>query len=932
MNVLCATRRLHSSRLSFRALQKQRRSRTKNKNENPSFGTTPLKKEEIKLINKLFLSRTSGLEPDLEIKELADIEKDYNERYLKRIIWPSKRWYEHDWKDRSTKILGMERFSKNLINGAKPNFNKRNEGITFHTQELLESPLKVGDIVLLKSNATELSMCVALPESADDPRYTFATIKGNLLFSTRSSINLRIPYSIPNGIANLITREIPHGFNPIGVIKSSINETFILPTVTRQHITSLKPFTVSHIAWEELPLTIKKLEVLHRFLQNPLGWYQIPFFQLVHLVDTIDMSSCNDRKYMKTLIDNSKNDSYNNLDASRCLSTYWAIIEQQETNMWGDIQRNSCSMSPISVTVNPLKAYQHFNDYLVCGTKQKDLDKIGQVTRLMNEKNYTIIKEKYPEFMSMLKDYASGNLNQNSQVAVLISAFLRKLNYYKDMDVSKTVCYKLLQEIDPTQFFDNILLFNHDLNLSNSSNLGQSNKQLYALCGPQISADADRVDFGNLRVYCIDSETAHEIDDGISIINKGNGIYSLSIHIADPSILFSGASEIQGPLNDDVFKLAMEKSFTTYLPDIVEPLLPNTYSEAADLGKNGQVTNAMTFTVNVKTLPDETLHVLYDTFDIKLSKIRNFPKVTYSRVNKILQSSDYSNPSVKQDLEDLHKIARALRNNRMKNGGAVVFGEGFNKGMIEFFEEGQAEVKNVKFIDQEETPATLLVSELMILTNTLCGWFFKKNNIPGIYRSYNKLLLGSKATMEYMSLQSSTKSGVSPSIKDMTRVSSLMNSSVYTSKPRMHEMIGAQQYLTVTSPLRRFPDLLNHFQIHRFLKKLPFVFNDEKLQNLIWHIQSRADILKKMSRAINTYWTLEYLQKAIFENPNKRFDVMITSVPNNGVVNCLFPDMSFARGKLKLKKGMPYPVIGDTVTNCRIVKLESLDGILYLEA
>lgn len=59
---------------------------------------------------------------------------------------------------------------------------------------------------------------------------------------------------------------------------------------------------------------------------------------------------------------------------------------------------------------------------------------------------------------------------------------------------------------------------------------------------------------------------------------------------------------------------------------------------------------------------------------------------------------------------------------------------------------------------------------------------------------------------------------------------------------------------------------------------------------------------------------------------------MVTSVPQNGFTGCVFPDLSFARGTLKLHpSSMHYPMIGDIVKNCKISKIDCLEGMLELE-
>lgn len=452
---------------------------------------------------------------------------------------------------------------------------------------------------------------------------------------------------------------------------------------------------------------------------------------------------------------------------------------------------------------------------------------------------------------------------------------------------------------------------------------------MFDLSTPNHIDDAQlRKDFGNLNVYCIDSDTAHEIDDGISIEHRGGNLYTLHVHIADPASLFQKITD--DAARDDVLDIALERAFTTYLPDIVQPMLPTTFCRAADMGNDGVKTKTMSFSVNVE-YKKSGVRVLDHTFDVKLGLVSRFPKVTYSKVDQIL--SDPSNfTREKKELQQLYKIAKALRQKRVREQNAIIFGEGFNKGLVKLNSDNDGELTCVSFEDQTETSSTILVSEMMILANTLTGRFFKTNGIPGIYRSYKELTLKDTALQAYSSIREKTKLGEFPTIRDINKTSSLLNSSFYTGIPTRHEMIGAPEYLTVTSPLRRFADMVNHFQLHRYLRNLPACFTQEEVDGLAWHIQSRDVILRTASRASATYWTLKYLKEEQKKDPLQTYKVMVTSVPQMGTVRCVFPTLNAARGILKLNpKKAASVAIGDEISGCKITRLHCLDGIMELE-
>ena len=206
-----------------------------------------------------------------------------------------------------------------------------------------------------------------------------------------------------------------------------------------------------------------------------------------------------------------------------------------------------------------------------------------------------------------------------------------------------------------------------------------------------------------------------------------------------------------------------------------------------------------------------------------------------------------------------------------------------------------------------------------------------RDSIPGVFRCYKDLSLGPSAYKSYSQLQVQIKNGHTPNINDIVKISSLLNSSVYSSSPLPHKMIGAASYLTVTSPLRRMPDLINHIQIHRHLNKIDLAFTKDDIDSMLWNIQSRAEIIKSLANNVSSYWTLKYLKDKTMENPNYRCEVLVTSYPFDGKVLCVFPEMSFARGSLKIPTNIPYPKIGSLVRNCEIKKIDCLENNLELE-
>lgn len=890
-----------------------------------------------------YVERTKALEPDLEIKTMPQIKRGFLERYKERYLLPSKKWLEKNWKDEGPKnvfVGNPSEFNETMIN-SKSIFEKvkryeMGRKFEFDPIQLMDKPLDKGDIVLLKQSPRELAMCVKLPVSTTDPRYTFAKINGSLIYALRSSVLLRIPNKLPPGIDEVIMREHDHQFEKIGTLKNSIDEIELLPALARQLVVRYGPSVMTKYATDQLPIFMKKLELLHRYLQDPQGSYHMTFISLVQMAKNMNIIKATDAingdKYMQELIATYKDNVDNCIDPSNLLSTYLAIKEQQQQHLWGTINTNSALCFPTSVAILPLQSSHIYYEHIVSKLKNNNFAELRRFAKCVNTHDFRTIDNEFKSVIDLLKNYAAGNFENNVNVITLISKLFRLTNRYMNRDITKELCDEFLIFIASANKNNNLILKNKDLELPASSLRVENEQRVYEMVTAPKSNDTDRYDFKDLRVYCIDSEVAHEIDDGISIEKLSDQRYRVHVHVADPASLFPESSNfLNVGIKDDILKIALKRGFTSYLPELVHPMLPESYCRATDLGIDGKQTNTISISIELELNGKSDVKIDKKSFQIRLGQVSNFPSVTYDKVDKILTGG--GEPGVDttdfQNLSMLSEIAQRLQYCRLHNNKAIIFGEGFNKGLVQLQADENGQLTKPTFYDQTQTASTVLVSEFMLLANSLTGQFFKKNEIPGIYRCCRELNLGSVAANQYVQMQKQALSGKFPTIKDITKISSLLNSSFYSSRPFPHSMIGAELYMQVTSPMRRGPDLINHLQLHRYLKKLPLCFNQDQIDTLMWPLQTKADIIKDISRRSATYWTLKYLAQ---NETNKKHSVIVTSVPQDGTVRCVLPNYSMARGTLLLtpKQMEKAPRIGDTILSCKIDSIYPLDGLLTL--
>lgn len=958
----------NSTNILLRERIKRKSFKPKFPNQKSSITQSILKDTDYKQIKEKFLQRTRDLDPTVKVNTLPEIKSSFSDRFYKRYTVPSIKWFEKiNWPHnysfssliRYASSYSEEYWFKLFLNDKKDLF--------ISWKHLQSTSLKIGDLVILSTNPQQLAICIDLPTDTKDPRYTFATQDGNIFFHTRNFVLLRIPFQLPSyfsKVKSLITEE-DYSYEKVGKIKNN-NIYTILPVLTRKILVIPLTKTITSLANSKTYSISKKLELLHRHLQSEDGPYQIPLSLLVNLVRDIDLSLCESKNFEEThaYINDLKlkinQSTTKKIYASDYLASYWCLKFQQQKFLWGDIHLSKASLSPISVTILPFNQYHVYYMKLfdeIQRNPEKHNALLKDFAECINNSKFDNIIDKYPKIILLLKNYCAGNFDNNFTFISLISKLLINCKNYQKSDVTKDLVKELLDSIFENDkkssrikstYQINSLHENIDLALPNVSRRTKKHQTIYNLTEispinddkytvDNNSKSAERYDFGGLKVYCIDSKTAHEIDDGVSIKKLSKNLFTVYVHIADPAAILLENNDLS--FGKDILDIAASKSFTVYLPDKVSPMLPKALCRKADLGKDGQKTKTITFSVNVK-LNDNTddLEILYDTFVIRLGLLSSFPtNTTYNDVTNIINSDTNSlssiDPDVKQDLENLFKVAKRLKNNRIIKDNAVIFGDGFNDGLVNVRLGKNGKADNIYFTNQSDSDSVTLVSELMILANTLTGRYFSKHNIPGVYRCYNELELGESASKEYHSLKENVKNGAFPSVKDINMMNSFLNSSFYSSIPLRHQMIGSNQYLTVTSPLRRFPDLINHLQLHSHLTKKPFHISPHELENYyLPMIQSRDIIINQAANKCNTYYTLQYLKQQIQEDPNKKFEVAVTTVPYMGILKCNIPGYKYSRGILKLKPTLKrIPMIGDVIKGCKIVEIDCLSGLLELE-
>ena len=342
---------------------------------------------------------------------------------------------------------------------------------------------------------------------------------------------------------------------------------------------------------------------------------------------------------------------------------------------------------------------------------------------------------------------------------------------------------------------------------------------------PPPDPDTDRLDLTHLKVYTIDDESTQEIDDGLSLEILEDTRQRLWIHIADPTRLV-----IPG---DDLDLEARRRSTTLYLPTGMIPMFPPELATGPMSLVQGKVCPALSFGIVL----DEMGNV--QDYSIHASLIKPTYRLTYEDVDEMLELGVSAEP-------EIAAIATwAIRREEWrKSQGAIAIH--MPEAVIKVREDGEI------FIDVlDDSRSRQLVAEMMILAGEVAGRYGQTHQIPLPFRGQPQPELPSEE--ELVQLPAGPVR--------FCAMRRCMPRSEMSITPLRHAGLGLETYTQVTSPIRRYTDLLSHFQLKAHLRGDPLPFATEHLQETMLSVTTAAYEATMVERQTNRYWGLEYLRR-----------------------------------------------------------------------
>ncbi|MFO7749835.1 MAG: ribonuclease catalytic domain-containing protein [Desulfobacteraceae bacterium] len=325
-----------------------------------------------------------------------------------------------------------------------------------------------------------------------------------------------------------------------------------------------------------------------------------------------------------------------------------------------------------------------------------------------------------------------------------------------------------------------------------------------------------RRDLTDLPCITIDGQSTLDYDDAISLVKQEDG-YVLGIHIIDVAELIKD--------NDLLDRDARERGTSIYMPDDKIPMLPPRLSEDMCSLKEGEIRPGISTLVRLNRFFE-----IID-YEVVASVIKVHKQMTYTEANMLNGEDD--------PITTLHKAATVLREKRLKNGAVSITLPEVN---IWLDDNGEIGISRI----DRENPSRMLVSEMMILANSLMAEFLSTNNVPGIFRSQpdpkKRLFSGIEHDIFLNCLQRKQ-----------------LNRAMIGTKPENHAGLGVSAYATVTSPIRRYYDLINQRQIRSVLGYEKGYSKDD-LDNMIMVLDLPVGNAGRMQFQRKRYWLFKHLE------------------------------------------------------------------------
>lgn len=365
----------------------------------------------------------------------------------------------------------------------------------------------------------------------------------------------------------------------------------------------------------------------------------------------------------------------------------------------------------------------------------------------------------------------------------------------------------------------NLELDRFEISIDFSGPVSETAAHLPPADAPDIEKSS-RKDLTGLETITIDGQGTLDYDDALSLETVEAGC-RIGVHIADVGEYV--------PREGVIDTETINRGTSIYMPDLKIPMLPPRLAEDVCSLREGVIRPVISlfFTVTpTGRIIDEEVTPAYISVKRQLS---------YNEADSMAGSDEA--------LKRLHQLAVSFRDQRLEDGAVLI---SIPEVTLRVFENGEISIRKL----ERSSPSRLLVSEMMIMANSIMARFLQCREMPAVFRSQpeprGKLYKNpDEATLFQNWMQRR-----------------LLSRMLLSTSPEYHSGLGLNAYVTATSPIRKYFDLVTQRQI-RACFGLEAGYTAEEIEQIIQQVQQPLSHAAIIQARRFRYWMLKYLEGRI---------------------------------------------------------------------